>query len=538
MASDLRGAARAWLATDPDPETREVIGAMLDAHDVDALEACFGGQLAFGTAGMRGALGPGPNRMNRAMVRRVSAALAAWVSERAVGDGPVVVGFDGRRGSRAFAEDAARVIAGAGLPVVRFPELGPTPLLAWAVRCLGARAGVMVTASHNPPGDNGYKVYWSDGAQIVPPHDAGIASRIDLGVDPPLAPADAIGVVPDSVEDAYVEAVLGLRVRDGGALRVAYTPLHGVGRDLCLRVLAAAGYTDVHVVPEQAEPDGAFPTVAFPNPEEPGALDLVLALARDVDADLVLANDPDADRIAVAARGPQGWRVLTGDEVGCLLAEEVLAHGSPAGARLVANTVVSSRLLGRIAAHHGAAHVETLTGFKWLARAADGTGARLVLAYEEALGVGVGEVVGVKGGISAALLVCDLAARLREQGRTLIDALDDLSRQHGVHVTTQRSLVRTGDLMRSLRDAPPTQLAGEPVLAIEDGLEPGGARPLTDLLGFVLYGARVLVRPSGTEPKVKVYAEVVEPAGEDLSAARARALERAERLALATVTRG
>lgn len=518
------------MAADPDPATRAQAEALLAAGDPAALRDHFGARLSFGTAGLRGALGPGPNRMNRALVRRVTAGLAAVVRARIPGDGPVVVGFDARTGSRTFAEDAARVLRGAGLRAARFDDVCPTPVLAYAVRALRARAGVMVTASHNPPGDNGYKVYGPDGAQIVSPFDREVSQATDAVGEIPLG--DAGEPVPPDVLDAYVRDVSGLRVRGPDrTVRIAYTPLHGVGRDTLLRVLAAAGHIDVHVVPEQGDPDGTFPTVAFPNPEEPGALDRVLALAARVGAGLVLANDPDADRIAVAVPTASGWRALTGNEVGTLLAEELLARG-PGGDRLVATTIVSSTLLSKIANHHGARYAETLTGFKWIARAGLESPARFVLGYEEALGVCAGEVVRDKDGLSAALLVADLAAGLAAEGRTLPDAIDDLHRRHGVHAATQVNVVLPGaagvraiaDRMAAVRADPPATVGGRAVVGVED-LKEGGRLPPSDVLSFALEGGdRVLVRPSGTEPKLKAYVEVVEPVADgDLAAARERA---------------
>ncbi|MEQ1572344.1 MAG: phospho-sugar mutase, partial [Myxococcota bacterium] len=529
--------ARRWIADDPDPETRALAEQMLARADPTELEDAFGQRLAFGTAGIRGALGPGPGRMNRALVRRVTAGLAQWVARTGSGGGPVVVGCDARRGSAAFADDAARVLAGAGLPVVRFPGVCPTPLVAYAVRALGGRAGVMVTASHNPPGDNGYKVYGPSGGQIVPPADAEISAAIDA-VGPTLAIplGDRVDEVPSGLVDAYLREVAALRVhRPGRTVRIVYTPLHGVGGELALRVLAAAGHTDVVVVPEQFEPDGAFPTVAFPNPEEKGALDLALALAERVDADLILANDPDADRIAVAVRG----RRLSGNEVGTLLAEDLLSEGSASERRLVATTVVSSTLLGRIAAAHGADYAETWTGFKWIAHAAESSPARFVLGYEEALGVCVGSVVRDKDGLSAALLVADLAAHLASRGETLLDALDALYRRYGVHLGSQvtvtapgaAGLRRIAETMASVRARPWTELGGVRVTGFVDHAVPtSSGRPPADVLAFTLGADRVLLRPSGTEPKLKVYLEVVEPVVTGLDAAREVARERLGRL--------
>jgi phosphomannomutase len=544
VSQDLRELAAAWLEDDPDPETRADGLALLQASDPAALAEHFGQRLAFGTAGLRGALGPGPNRMNRALVRRVSAGLAAVLREQALqpeggpsGPGPVIVGYDGRRNSRVFAEDTARVLTGAGLPVLLFPDLCPTPVLAYAVRALSARAGVMVTASHNPPGDNGYKVYGPDGAQIVSPVDAQISARIDAISQIASLPLGELGEpVPPDLQERYSKAILGLRVHEAAPLKIVYTPLHGVGGAMARQALTRAGYTQLHEVAEQAEPDGRFPTVAFPNPEEPGALDLALALAQEVGADLILANDPDADRIAVAIPTASGWRRLDGNETGTLLAQDLLEHGLK-GPRIVATTVVSSTLLSKIAARHGARYVETLTGFKWIARAmrSPDPRERFVLGYEEALGVCAGDVVHDKDGLSAAVLVADLASHLARQGATLQRALEDLERQHGVHRSAQLNLVRPGlegrrelqQAMATLRASPWSQIAGRAVTEATD-LSAGRADlPPADLLVFRLGSDRVMLRPSGTEPKLKCYVEVVEPVGEGgLEAARGRAEQR------------
>ena len=559
---DLTAEAERWLTTDPDPVTRAELRALLDAGDEAALAERFGARLEFGTAGIRGPLGAGPARMNRAVVRRVTAGLAARLAtEPGAADRGVVVGHDARHGSADFADDTAAVLAGAGIRVHRLSGQQPTPLLAFAVRRLGAAAGVQVTASHNPPQDNGYKVYWGDGAQIVPPLDAEISAAIDAVVDLAAVPVAAlddalIGFVPSTLVGDYVTAVMGLvRHPEHRDLRVAYTPLHGVGRDLATRVLADAGFADVHVAAEQAEPDPDFPTVPFPNPEVAGALDLALALARSVGADLLLANDPDADRIAAAVPDRDGaWRVLDGDELGCLLAEWLLVERPSGGPRpAVATTVVSSMLLRRIAEHHGAWFAETLTGFKWLAHAAleaEAAGNTFVLGYEQALGAMCGTAVLDKDGVSAALVTADMAATLKARGRTLLDALDDLHRRHGVHLTAGRSLRLEGpgadELVRTVLDrlsgAPPAQVAGVAVTAVADHaagvrrLGDGRTEPLatppTDLVGLELAdGSRLQVRPSGTEPLLKFYVEVVEPVAGDLDAARERARTRLEAVA-------
>ncbi|MFZ4738436.1 MAG: phospho-sugar mutase [Bradymonadia bacterium] len=559
----LRSRARAWLEVDPDPETRAAALALLEADDPAALREHFGARLAFGTAGMRGALGPGPNRMNRALVRRVSAGLADYLCAQSVDlDADrrrgVVVGYDGRVGSRAFAEDTAGVLAARGFVAHLSPTLCSTPVLAFAVHHLGAVAGVMVTASHNPPGDNGYKVYWRNAAQIIPPHDAGIAAAIDqvesaegtpeaLSLEAALA-AGRLQTLPDAVEAAWRSAVLAQRVHPapGARVRFVYTAMHGVGYAPLGRLLAAAGHDDLHPVVEQVEPDGRFPTVAFPNPEEPGALDLAYARARAVDADVVIANDPDADRLAVAIPDRAGqWRALTGNQVGVLLACDLLAHGPQDTHRLVATTIVSSVLLARIAQTLGVGYAETLTGFKWIANRAlahEADGGRFVMGYEEALGYSVGPVVRDKDGLSAALILLDLVAFEKARGRTLNDTLDDLARRFGVSVTAQHSVVLPGTegaaqiaaLMSRLRATPLGSLGGVEITHTRDLARPESpALPTADVLTYDLAdGSRILARPSGTEPKIKFYFEVLETTaeGEALETARHRADLRLETL--------
>ncbi|MFC4910604.1 phospho-sugar mutase [Actinomadura gamaensis] len=519
----LRERAEEWLAQDPDPETRAELTALLD--DEDALRDRFGARLEFGTAGLRGELGAGPNRMNRVTVMRAAAGLA---SRLPAGSG-VVIGFDARHNSRRFAEDTAAVVTGAGLRAWLMPGPLPTPVLAFAVRHLGAAAGVMVTASHNPPRDNGYKVYWSDGAQIVPPVDREISEAIDaVGRVDELPLGEGWTVLGDEIVEAYLDALGTLPVADAGGVKVAYTPMHGVGRDVLLRAFARAGIPEPAVVAEQAEPDPDFPTVAFPNPEEPGAMDLVLALAARSGADLVVANDPDADRCALAVPTRDGgWRALTGDEVGGLLAEHVLRH-TTGDDRLVVTTIVSSSLLGAIARAHGVRFAETLTGFKWIMKAEG----RLVFGYEEALGYSVGGDGGVvvhdKDGIGAALAAAALTAEARRAGKSLLDLLDDQARTYGLHATAQLS-IRVDDLsliteaMARLRAEPPKELAGRPVEGFDDLARGADGLPPTDGLRFRLGDARVVVRPSGTEPKLKCYLEVVHQVGDDVDAARERA---------------
>ncbi|MEX2621104.1 MAG: phospho-sugar mutase [Egibacteraceae bacterium] len=553
---DLRAAAEAWMADDPDPATRAEVARLLADGDADGLTARFGAPLTFGTAGIRGPLGAGPARMNRATVRRVVAGLAAWLGARGA-DGDVVVGRDARHGSAAFADEAVAVLAGAGFAVRHFTEPVPTPLVAYTVRAVGAAAGVQVTASHNPAGDNGIKVYLAGGLPLGVPHDGEIAAAIaavgPLATVPVTAPPAA--EAPDAMRTGYLEAVRALAgpAPDPAGLRIVVTAMHGVGGDLLVAALADGGFTDVVPVAAQHDPDPDFPTAPRPNPEEPGALDLARALGAEHAADLVLATDPDGDRLAVATPA-DGWRTLTGDEVGCLLAEHLLDRdaGEP-GQPLVATTVVSSRLLARIAEAHDAAYAETLTGFKWLAPVAEGAqaaGQRFVLAYEQALGVMVGDAVRDKDGIAAAVLVATLAADLRAGATTLTDALDGLARRHGVHATAGRSVAveqpeQVERVLDALRRAPPAAVAGAAVVAVADhaaGLvrhADGSSEPLdtppADMVGLVLAdGSRCLVRPSGTEPVLKCYLEVVEQvAGDGVAVARERAAGRLERLGAA-----
>jgi len=567
MTDVLVDRARAWMAEDPDPDTRAQTEAML--AEPQALAVFFTARLQFGTAGLRGPIGPGPGGLNRANIRRVTGGLAAYLQDHAPG-GIVVVGFDGRHKSDVFAEDTAAVLAGAGFQVVLFDTVCPTPTLAHAVVWLEAAGGVMVTASHNPPQDNGYKVYWSNGAQIIPPHDSGISDRIDainslseLAV-PDLAELRAAGKVrrvpPEMAED-YLARVLANRVHTGeerrARLKVVYTAMHGVGTASIQAVLGAAGYTPI-LVPEQAEPDGDFPTVAFPNPEEPGALDLAIAKATAVGADLIIANDPDADRLAVVVPdGKGGWRPLTGNQVGCLLAEDLLTHADPEDTRppMVATTIVSSTMLSRIAEAHGAEYRECLTGFKWIANAAipfDASGGRFVIGYEEALGYSVGDVVRDKDGVSAALLFCDLAAACKNRDESVLDLLSALYRRYGLHASRQVSIKLSGAegkakisaIMQGLRDDRIDTIAGVPVIERTDILAGSsedlltGRRtqvdlPSSNVLAWRLNeGSRVLARPSGTEPKIKFYFEVVEPldAADRLEHAEQRAEHRLDAL--------
>ncbi|MFF4897114.1 phospho-sugar mutase [Streptomyces sp. NPDC001068] len=526
MQDDLIARARTWLAEDPDPETRDELAKLIDAGDLTELSARFAGTLQFGTAGLRGELGAGPMRMNRAVVIRAAAGLAAYLKAHGQGTGTVVVGYDARHKSADFARDTAAVMTGAGLRAVVLPRPLPTPVLAFAIRHLGAVAGVEVTASHNPPRDNGYKVYLGDGSQIVPPADAEIAAEIDAITTLHAVPRPEAGweTLDDTVLEAYLartDAVLA--PGSPRTARTVYTAMHGVGKDTLLAAFARAGFPAPVLVAEQAEPDPDFPTVAFPNPEEPGAMDLSFAQARATDPDLVIANDPDADRCAAAVKDGGEWRMLRGDEVGALLAAHLVRRGVTG---VFAESIVSSSLLGRIAQKAGLPYEETLTGFKWIARV-DG----LRYGYEEALGYCVDpDGVRDKDGITAALLLTELASVLKEEGRTLLDLLDDLAVEHGLHATDQLS-VRVEDLsviadaMRRLREQPPAELAGLPVTEAEDLTRGTDLLPPTDGLRYTLTGARVVVRPSGTEPKLKCYLEVVVPvaAHAGLAAARAEA---------------
>jgi phosphomannomutase len=525
---DLQAAAESWLADDPDPaaraELRELI-AGLPASGAE-LRDRFAGPLTFGTAGLRGRLRAGPNGMNLAVVTRAAAGLVAWLAARG-GTGPLIIGYDARHGSREFAERTARVATGAGRAALLLPGTLPTPVLAYAVRALDAVAGVMVTASHNPPQDNGYKVYLGrelggpagDGAQIVPPADAGIQAAIRaVGPLAEVALGEPGTLLDDKIVQGYVQSAAAVLDPAGPRdLRIAYTPMHGVGGTTSTAAFTAAGFAAPAVVAAQAEPDPDFPTVAFPNPEEPGAMDLLLALATETGADLAIANDPDADRCAVAVPVDGGWRPLRGDELGILLADRLIERGTPG---TYATTIVSSQLLGRLCAERGVPYAETLTGFKWIVRAADD----LAYGYEEALGYCVAPaMVRDKDGITAALTVAELAAALKIRGRTLGDRLDELAAEFGVHATDQLSarvvdLAEIGAAMGRARRQPPATLLGAPLTAVDDLL------PANDVLTFRTAAARVVIRPSGTEPKLKAYLEVVEPVADgDVTAARTRA---------------
>ncbi|GAA3289501.1 phospho-sugar mutase [Arthrobacter citreus] len=558
---ELVTAAQMWADEDPDAATAAELRALLasvtaegaaGAAAAEELEDRFAGTLEFGTAGLRAALGAGPRRMNRVVVRRTAAGIASFLQDTS-GDRytpSAVIGYDARHNSHAFALETAAVFSAAGIETFLLPCTLPTPVLAYAVRALDTDAGVMVTASHNPAADNGYKVYLGGrtvkgpgkGAQIVAPYDAEIAARIDYST--PLKSIDTAPEgwtdVSESIVADYINAVDRLVARDRFPerdLKIVLTSLHGVGGETMKSVLKDAGFRKVIPVAAQAEPDPDFPTVAFPNPEEPGALDLALETAVEHDADLVIANDPDADRVAVAAKNPADgqWRMLRGDEVGALLGGHLTrriasGHWRVRGEKtrsgvVFANSIVSSRLLARIAETAGFAHVETLTGFKWISRVP-----HLTYGYEEALGYCVAPgMVRDKDGISAGLLVAEMAAALKAAGRTLFDELDDLAVQHGLHLTDQLS-VRVSDLgllgsmMAQLRVEPPVSFAGSPVEKAVDLSQGSAELPPTDgLLYLTRDNTRVIIRPSGTEPKLKCYLEVIVPveSAADLPAARA-----------------
>ena len=559
--------ARQWASQDPDPATSAALLELAelasggDAGAAQELGDSFNGTLQFGTAGLRAALGPGPNRMNRVVVRRAAAGLAAFLTEAVAAAAPgtrprAVVGFDARYNSDIFAQETAAIFTAAGIETFLMPAALPTPLLAYAVRSLDCDGGVMVTASHNPPQDNGYKVYLgrhavSDsgrGSQIVAPYDAEIATKIESveALDSIELAENGWTVLPTSIAAEYEAAMAGLVDRKhfpARDLKIVLTPMHGVGGETAVSVLNAAGFADVTVVAEQAEPDPDFPTVAFPNPEEPGALDLALAAAADSAADIVLANDPDADRAAVAALDPAtgAWRMLRGDEVGALLGAHVVARmaagaGDEPQTGVFANSIVSSRLLSRIAAAAGYVHEETLTGFKWISRVPG-----LTYGYEEALGYCVApDLVRDKDGISAAVLIAELAATAKAEGKTIFDTLDDLYLVHGLHASDQLS-IRVADLglldamMNRLRVNPPEAFGGSAVEVSTDLAEGSEGLPPTDgLLYLNRDQSRVIIRPSGTEPKLKCYLEVIQAVE---SAAELPAARQAARTSLEDVLR-
>lgn len=543
---ELRETTLRWIADDVDEQSRSELRNLLDkamagsSPAVDELVERMSGMPTFGTAGLRGPVRAGALGMNRAVVIRTTAGVAAWLHEHDQAGGIVVVGRDARHGSEDFAVDVADVLAAAGFDVRLLPEPLPTPVLAHATRSLHAVAGVQVTASHNPPEDNGYKLYLDGGIQLVGPADTEIESAISRTAPAVSVPRERNWTVQHDALECYLDRVATLPRGTSRNLRVAATALHGVGAQSLRKALWRAGFDDVHLVASQSEPDPDFPTVGFPNPEEPGATDALLALAADVGADLAVALDPDADRCALGVPEPDGtWRMLRGDETGTLLGEHLLstldraAHPDP----LVATTIVSATMLRALAEEHDVRYAETLTGFKWLVRAGDGAGTGLIYAYEEALGHCVDpDRVRDKDGISAAVVSCDLAATAKRDGRTIAAMLDELSTKHGVHQTGQVS-VRVTDLdviaaaMRRLRAEPPPELGGVTVRTHD-------LLPETDALVITgTGGLRVVVRPSGTEPKLKCYLQVVEHVEEGtIEAAKDRASQRLSELRTAVTT--
>lgn len=544
MTSEARllEAALAWISGDPDPVTRDALQGMVDAEDIEGLDLAMGEALAFGTAGIRGEVGPGSGRMNRAMVIKTTAGLARYLHDQGRDTGPVVVGFDARSSSRQFAEDAVGVLAAAGIAVRYFSEVAPTPIVAFAAIQMNAEAAVVVTASHNPPADNGYKVYSANAAQIIPPEDADIAAAISG-----IGPANAIALVEDafaathelieqideSLYDDYYRAVDETRPSPQSSdLTFVYTPMHGVGGRVLEEMFTRAGHTGLTPVSSQFEPDGTFPTVSFPNPEEEGALDLALELASETQADAVLANDPDADRLAAAVPHEGEWRLLSGNELGALLGDYVLRSWNHGETPIVANSIVSSPILQRLAARYGAHHEVTLTGFKWIANAAlaleSGGVGRFAFGFEEALGYTIGRTVRDKDGLSAALVFSDLVTEEHRAGRSVLDRLVDIWAATGLWVSAQHSIVRPGpagqsaiaDAVSQLGDQPPTEVGDYEVTDVVDyriGADERppwlGAQQLIELqLGDL---GRVLVRPSGTEPKLKVYVDLSGEVGSD-----------------------
>ena len=521
ITPELRAEVEAWIALDPDPATRETLRAWLSAGNEAELRSAFSGFLQFGTAGLRGPIGPGPSRMNRAVVGRAAAGIARYMKARGLTS--VVIGRDARHGSEDFTQESAEIFSGAGLTVYILPRPLPTPVLAYAVRHLGVDAGVMITASHNPPQDNGYKVYIGPSAdgvnynasQIISPTDSFISAEIAT-VDAQLPRGEQWIDLDDAVLDAYVEKTAAI-VDQVFPSKVVYTAMHGVGTETVQAVFRAAGYPDPILVTEQTEPDPDFPTVAFPNPEEPGAIDLAIAKAREVDADIVIANDPDADRCAAAINQPGvGWRMLHGDEIGALFGQYI---ASTMGERLqdkaFANSIVSSSLLRRIAHRHGVAFYETLTGFKWLAKIEN-----LAFGYEEAIGYSVDpSTANDKDGVSAALLLAHISGDLKARGSSVAEYLDQIWEEYGYFHTEQIS-IRVSELsqitttLEKLRSAQPKSIAGLDVEKFDDLERPKDGLPPTNGLRFFLAGnVRVIIRPSGTEPKVKCYIEVIVPSG-------------------------
>ena len=522
-----RDIAKEWLECEPDLKNREEIEALLAGPESELIQR-FTGHLEFGTAGLRGPLGAGPQRMNRPLVQMTAAAIAQRLLEDDQKESPlVVVGFDARKQSDVFASDTARVLANQNIRCVLLPKALPTPVLAFSVLQINASAGIMVTASHNPRQDNGYKVYWKDGAQINTPLDKEISTYLD-GIKPnevKLAPLDSPLITFDegNLLDQYLDMAASCvsKVPDS-ELKIMYTPIHGVGKDTLIEAFTKSGFSSVDVVTEQADPDPDFPTVEFPNPEVPGTLDLALAEAKKMHADLVLANDPDADRLAVVVPDGEAWRTFNGNEIGALLAEHLL-RSSEGSDRLVVTTIVSSRMLKEIAKHHGVHYEETLTGFKWIMRPGiDSREKNFIFGYEEALGFAVGDHVHDKDGITSALVFAELAAEAKQQGKSVVDRLHDLWVRHGVHVTGQITHRFEGSegadvmmqIMNLIRQNPPQKIGSCDVEAVTDFLSQESGLPPTNAIALETGQSRVVVRPSGTEPLIKIYAEVVTPVGD------------------------
>jgi len=530
-----------WLEKDPDPQTREELQHLIDQQALADIEDRFSQRLEFGTAGLRGKVGCGPNRMNRLVIQETATGLGHYLIEQVENAKTrgVVIGYDGRTDSRQFAHDTASVLTSLGIKVFLTHAVAATPIVAFGVKHFNAAAAVVVTASHNPPEYNGFKVYWENGAQIIPPHDSGIAAEIDIAATKPiplmsLSDAETHGLLEWLKDDYYQtyrqtmnDNPLLNNHTQPDSIAVAYTAMHGVGAEMAETLLADAGFNKVYSVAEQREPDGTFPTVNFPNPEEAGAMDMVVALAKEHGAELACANDPDADRFAVAVRKPDGdYQMLTGDQVGTLFGHYLLSQ-SDSATPLVGNTIVSSTLLDKVAQAHGAQYYQTLTGFKWLTNVAmqkQTDEQPFLFAYEEALGYTVGNKVWDKDGLSALVAFAQLTAELKSQGKTIWDQLEALYRQHGMCLNAQRSIAldpKSPPVGDKLRANPPTMIAGSKVEVTQDlktqtkrfadGTEQRIDLPASDVLIYHLScGARVIVRPSGTEPKLKCYYEVIE----------------------------
>ena len=545
MNDALKTKVLTWIEQDPDKNTQAELKKLLAENNEAVLAEKFSGVLEFGTAGLRGTLGGGPMCMNLAVIRRASAGLAAYLKQMVPGaaERGVAIGYDGRHMSREFAAETAAVLMGAGIKAHLFEHLCPTPMVAFSTLHLHAAAGVMVTASHNPPEYNGYKVYWENGAQIIPPHDKGISAEIDKVEDLRTVPTltleegkakGLLNLLGDAIEGEYLKAIDGLRIhRDGKKdVKIVYTAMHGVGGKLARKALSSAGFENVVNVAEQFEPDGDFPTVRFPNPEEKGALDLSYKWAKQENADFVIANDPDADRLSIAVPDGQGsWIQLTGDQVGALLGYYILSEGKDDGKRMAVTTIVSSQLLSKIAAGFHARYEETLTGFKWIANTGmkieKAEGVHNVMGYEEALGYTIGQVCRDKDGISAALIFSELAQTCKNRGKTILDYLEEIYRRFGLFVSRQKSIVLPGQsgaaqikaMMTSLRGNPPSAIGARKVIARKDieestytdlatGKTTALTLPKSNVLVFYFDDARVTCRPSGTEPKIKFYFEL------------------------------